>query len=77
MPRGYGNWGDPKLPERDDSIDQPHPKRSLTQKIMATLPPGKRDTSANRRMAKSNGWTDEEFEAWVNGESDDSGIREG
>lgn len=75
---GYGDMRDRPRPERDDSIDQPHPKRSLTQKIIASLPPAKRDTPANRRLAKRNGWTDEEFEAWVNGEGQgDSGVRDG
>lgn len=75
---GYGDMQDRPRPERDDSIDQPHPKRSLTQKIMESLPPVKRDTPANRRMAKRNGWTDEEFQAWVNGEGQgDGGIRDG
>lgn len=77
MIRGYGNTFDPKALREDNTTDQPHPRRSIIQKILATLPPGKRDTPANRRMAKQNGWTDEEFQAWVDGESDDSGIREG
>ena len=77
MPRGYGNTRDPKPVERDDSIDRPHPKRSLSQKILATLTPAQRDTPANRRMAKQNGWTEEEFQSWVKGESDDGGLRDG
>ena len=77
MARGYGNTRDSAPPQRDDSIDQPHPRRSISQKILATLPPGKRDTPSNRRMAKQNGWTEEEFQAWVNGESDDAGLRDG
>lgn len=74
---GYGNMRDRPRPERDDSIDQPHPKRSITQKILSTLPPGKRDTPSNRRMAKQNGWTDEEYQSWVDGASEDSGVRDG
>lgn len=78
MPRGYGNWNDsPDRPETSDAVDQPHPKRSITQKILATLPPGNRDTPHNRRMAKQNGWSDERFEEWVNGDADDESIRDG
>lgn len=77
MPRGYGNFGDPPPKQRDDSVDQPHPRRSITQKILATLPPVNRDTPANRRMAKQNGWTDEEFQKWVDGRTDEEGLRDG
>lgn len=77
MPRGYGNWGDSPPRATDDSVDQPHPRRSISQKIMETMPAAKRDTPANRRMAKQNGWTDEEFDHWVNGESEDAGVRDG
>jgi hypothetical protein len=78
MIRGYGNLSEPTIPERDDLLDQPHPRRSITQKILATLPAGIRDTPANRRMAKRNGWTDEEFQSWVNGEGEaDAGVRDG
>lgn len=75
---GYGDMRDRPRPESDESIDQPQPRRSITQKILATLPPGNRDTPMNRRMAKQNGWTDEEFDAWVNGENEgDAGVRDG
>ena len=67
---------DPRPSKRDDSIDQPHPKRSITQKILATLPPAKKDTPANRRMAKQQGWTDEEFQSWLDGDSEDT-VRDG
>lgn len=78
MPMGYGNTRDPDPIPKDDSIDQPHPKRGITRKILDTLPPAPRDTPANRRMAKRNGWTDEEFESWVNGEAEsDAGVRDG
>lgn len=77
MVKGYGNWDDPPLKPRDDSVDQPHPKQSIGQKILATLPPGKRDTPSNRRRALAEGWTEEEFEEWANGTSTDAGVRDG
>lgn len=78
MPRGYGNMGDPpEHVETYDAVDQPHPKRSITQKILATLPPGNRDTPYNRRTAKANGWSDERFQEWVDGDAEDESIRDG
>lgn len=77
MIRGYGNTSDPKAPREDNTIDRPHPKRSITQKILSSLPPAPRDTPANRRMAKQNGWTDEEFQQWVDGKTDEEGLRDG
>lgn len=78
MPRGYGNWSDPvEKVDDNNAVDQPHPRRSITQKILATLPPGNRDTPHNRRMAKANGWSDERFQEWVEGDADDESIRDG
>lgn len=77
--RGYGNAGDssPKAQESGD-VDLPHPTKSITRKILDTLPPAKRNTIANRRLAQQNGWTDEEFEDWVNGSGgSDEGVRDG
>jgi hypothetical protein len=67
VPRGYGNWGDPPPKERDTSEDQPHPARSLAQKISSTIPSIRRDTMFNRRLAQQRGWTEEQFQDWVNG----------
>ena len=77
MPRGYGNWSDPPPPEIDDSADQPHPRRSLAQKIAESLPQPKRDTPANRRMAQRTGISEEEFNHWCAGDYDDGNIRDG
>jgi|HubBroStandDraft_2_1064218.scaffolds.fasta_scaffold10187_5 hypothetical protein len=77
MPYGYGNTRERPPKEVDTSADQPHPARSMAQKISYHLPPVKRDTPANRRRAKANGWTDAEFDAWAGGEYDEDSVRDG
>lgn len=80
MPNGYGNTRERPPVERDTSIDQPHPARSVAQKISATIPAIKRDTMFNRRLAQQRGWTDEQFNEWVAGVldgHDDENLRDG
>lgn len=68
---------DPPPDKVDDSIDQPHPAKPLSRQIADSLPRPERDTPPNRRMAKRNGWTDEEFAAWVAGDTGNEDIRDG
>lgn len=77
MIKGYGNLRDPPPEKPDDSVDQAHPTKSLSRKIADSLPRSERDTPANYRMAMRNGWTEEEYSAWVAGDTGDEEIRDG
>lgn len=77
MANAYGNLRDRATPEKDRSVDEPHPKRSISQKIADTLPPPQRDTPRNRRLAKQNGWTDREYQEWVDNAYDEDSVRHG
>lgn len=53
--------------EPPDSAIAAHP---LDMKIESGLAEPNRDTARNRDLARQNGWTDEEYERWVeNGET--------
>ena len=75
--KGYGNLRDPPPETVDESVDQPHPAKSLAYKLGSSLQRPPRDTPANRRMAQRNGWSDEQFAAWVAGDTGDEDIRDG